>query len=121
MVSIPKSIGVIACSVVLGLSLSNAAQARMSSGPCADSRISGEPNLLKCDADTMAGIETIKGEVLRVDDDTYLIMRYDGKEMTLHIEPTTKMSGRVGKGDRIGAKVGEAEHLRHVLSLRQLK
>jgi len=41
--------------------------------------------------------------------------------MTLHMGKTTKMSGLISRGDRIEAKVGEAEHLKHVLSLRQLK
>src|ERR1041385_5748779 len=65
MVSIPKIIGIISFSVVLGLSLSNAAQARMSPGPCADTN-RGQPNLLKCDDETLQGIKTIKGEVLRL-------------------------------------------------------
>ncbi|HKQ35064.1 MAG TPA: hypothetical protein VJT11_07145 [Nitrospiraceae bacterium] len=119
MVSIPKIIGVIACSVVLGLSVSNATQA-ITGDPCAQ-RKGGQPNLLLCDQETRQGIETIKGEVLRVDGNNYLIERFDGKEVTLHIEQTTKMSGRIGQGDRIEAKVGEADHLKHVLSLRQLE
>src|SRR2546423_33715 len=119
MVSIPKIIGVISCSVVLGLSLSNAAQARMSPGPCAD-RISGQPNLLMCDEETRKGIETIKGEVLRVDGDNLLIGRFNGQQMGLHIEQTTKVSGLISRGDRIEAKVGEVDHQKHVLSLRQI-
>src|SRR5256885_5449087 len=70
MVSIPKIIGVVSCSAVLCLSLSNVAQARMSSGLCAD-KVTGQPNLLKCDEETLRGIDTIKGEVLRVEDSDY--------------------------------------------------
>src|SRR3954462_5800892 len=57
MVSIPKIIGVATCSAVLLLSLSNAAQARMSPGACAHGiEMKGQANLLKCDEDTMHGI-----------------------------------------------------------------
>ena len=50
MVSIPKIIGVISFSVVLGLSVSNTTQATgtMGHNPCAD-RKGGLPNLVKCD------------------------------------------------------------------------
>jgi hypothetical protein len=102
---------------VLGLSLSNAAQARMSPGPCAD-RVSGQPNLFRCDEETLRGIETIKGEVLRVDGSNYLIQRFDGKERLLHNEATTQTTGIIGRGDRIEAKVGEVDHQKHVLSIR---
>jgi hypothetical protein len=119
MVSIPKIIGVISCSVVLGLSLSNAAQARMSPGPCADMN-KGQPNLLMCDEETRQGIETIKGEVLRVDGDNLLIGRFNGQQMGLHIDKTTKMIGHIGRGDRIEAKVAEVDYQKHVLSLRQI-
>lgn len=119
MVSIHKIIGVVSCSAVLCLSLSNAAQARMNPGPCADG-ISGQPNLLKCDEETLKGIETIKGEVLRVDGENYLVQRFNGREVRLHIDQATKMSGLISRGDRIEAKVGEVDHLKHVLSLRQI-
>lgn len=120
MVSIPKIIGIISFSVVLGLSLSNAAQARMSPGPCADTN-RGQPNLLKCDEETLQGIRTIRGEVLRVDGDMLLIGRFNGQQMQLHIEKTTKMSGLISRGNRIEAKVGEVDYQTHVLSVRQLE
>ena len=120
MVSIPKIIGVISCSVVLGLSLSNAAQARMSPGPCADMN-RGQPTLLKCDEDSLRGIETIKGEVLRAEGHNYYIGRFDGKRMWLHVDQTTKISGNIGRGDRIEAKVGEVDYQERVLSLRRLE
>ncbi len=119
MVPIPKIIGAISCSVVLGLSVSSVAQARMSPGPCADMN-RGEPTLLRCDDETMRGINTIKGEVLRVEGSNYYIGRFDGKRMWLHVDQTTKMIGHIGRGDRIEAKVGEVDYQTHVLSLRQI-
>lgn len=120
MVSIPKIIGVISLSVVLGLSLSNAAQARMSPGPCADTN-RGQPNLLKCDEDTLQGIRTIRGEVLRVDGDILLIHRFNGQQMVMQIEKTTKMSGLISRGNRIEAKVKDVDYQTHVISVRQLE
>ena len=122
MVSIPKIIGIVSCSAVLCLSLSNATQAteRMSHDPCAD-RKGGLPNLMKCDEEMRQGIETIKGEVLRVEGDYYFVERFDGKEVRLHIDQTTKMNSRIAQGDRIEAKVGEANEQIHVLSLRRLE
>lgn len=122
MVSIPKIIGVMSCSVVLCLSLSNVTQAaeKMEVDPCAD-RKGGQPNLLKCDEETRQGIHTIKGEVLRIDGDSYLIQGYDGKEVRYRVDSGTEMSGPIGRGDRIEAKVREVNDEKRVLSLRQLE
>ena len=57
--------------------------------------------------------------MLRLEGGNYLIERYDGKEVRLHIDQTTKMTGSIGKGDRIKAKVGEANEQKHVLSTHQ--
>ena len=64
MVSIPKIIGVIACSFVLGLSVSSTTQATGSMGhdPCVD-RKGGLPNLVKCNENMPQGIETGKSEM----------------------------------------------------------
>ena len=122
MVSLLKIIGVMSCSFVLCLSLSNVTQAadKMEIDPCAD-RKGGEPNLLKCDEQTRQGIHTFKGEVLRVDGDSYLIQRYDGKEVRYRVDSGTEMSGLIGRGDRIEAKVREVNDETRVLSLRQLE
>ncbi|HEX4967897.1 MAG TPA: hypothetical protein VFV44_05220 [Nitrospiraceae bacterium] len=82
MISIPKIIGVISCSAVLCLSLSSTTQATesMRHDPCAD-RKGGLPNLVKCDEKMRQGMETSKGEVLRLEGGNYLIERFDGKEV----------------------------------------
>lgn len=94
------------CSVVLCLSLSNATQAveSMEPEPCAD-RKGGQSDLVKCNEDTRLGIDTIKGELSRVERDTYFIKQYDGKESSLHIDQTTQKTGDFQQGDRIEAKV----------------
>ena len=115
-------IGVMSCSVVLCLSLSNVTQAadKMEIDPCAD-RKGGEPNLAKCDEETRQGIHTIKGKVLRVDGDNYLVQGFNGKEVSLHVDSATQTSGRIGRGDSIEAKVREVNDEKRVLSLRPLE
>jgi len=123
MVSITKIVGVLSCGFVLCLSLSTAAQAaeqppaaeRMTPDPSADRK--GSPaDLVKADEDTLQGINTIKGKVLRIKGEHVYVRRSDGKEVHLHTKPTTQMMGEFKKGDRIEAKVNEQDH---VLSIRQ--
>ena len=94
----------------------------MKPDPCAD-RKGGQPaDLAKCDADAREGIDTVKGEVLHVDGNSYLIQRSDGKEVRLQTDTNTQTSGMISQGDRIEAKVQEVENQKHVVrSIRQTK
>jgi len=85
MVSIPKIVGVLSCGCLLGLSLS------------------------------LNGLHTIKGEVWHVEPSSYFIKQYDGDQVRVHIDDTTQMTGRIGPGEHIEAKVNN-EH--HALSIR---
>ena len=87
MVSIPKIIGVLSCSFVLCPGPSNVTRAaeRVGSDPDAE-RKGGQPNLLKCHEQIRLGIETVKGHVLRVEGDNYVVKRSDGKEVRVHID-----------------------------------
>jgi hypothetical protein len=80
MVSIPKIVGVLSCGFLLGLSLS------------------------------LNGIHTIKGEVLRVEPSSYFVKQYNGYEVRLHIDDSTQMTGRIGQGEHIEAKVNGEDH-----------
>ncbi len=80
MISIPKVVGVLSCGVLLGLSLS------------------------------LNGIHTIKGEVLHVEPSAYFVKQYDGNEVRLHTDETTQMTGRIGQGEHIEAKVNDEQH-----------
>lgn len=90
----------------------------MGHNPCAE-RKGGLPNLLKCDEEMRQGIETVKGQVLRVEGGNDVIERFDGEEMRLYIDQTTKMSGHMSRADRIEAKVREVNDQEHVLSMHQ--
>jgi hypothetical protein len=125
MVSILKIVGVLSCGFVLGLGLSTVTQAaekslaaeRMKPVPSAD-RKGSPPDLEKPDEDTVQGINTIKGEVLRIKGEHFYVRRSDGKEVHLHTKPTTQMTGEFKKGDRIEAKVNDQND---ALSIRQAK
>jgi hypothetical protein len=88
MVSIPKVVGVLSCGCVLVLGL------------------------------YLNGSHTIKGEVVRVDPSSYFVKQYDGDQVRVHTDATTRMTGTIRTGDHIEAKVTA---LRHALAIRPAK
>jgi hypothetical protein len=121
MVASHQIIGIMTCGAVLFIGLSSAQAAeKMSPDPCAD-RKGGQPNLTICNEETRQGIDTITGEVLRIDGNDFLVQRFNGKEVRLHLDATTQMTDIIGRGDRIEAKVGDVNDKKHVLSIRQLE
>ena len=115
MASIPKIISVTSGGLVLCLTLSNAAIAAVSAGSDCEERKGNRANLLKCDEEILQGIETVRGDVLRVEGDNLLVQRSDGKEVRVHLDETTQMFGYVGPGEHVEAKVNKQ---RHALSIR---
>ena len=67
------------------------------------------PGLAEKDEDAAKGLHTIYGEVLQVQHDKYLVKKYDGDVVRLHIDNNTLVSGNVSQGDRIMAKVNDQE------------
>ncbi|MEO6307392.1 MAG: hypothetical protein ABIO96_06060 [Nitrospiraceae bacterium] len=88
MVSKPKVVGVLMCGCLLGLGL------------------------------YLNGSHTIKGEVLRVEPSAYFVQQYDGDQVSVHTDATTRMTGTIRTGDHIEAKVTAQ---RHALAIRQAK
>jgi len=88
MVSIHKVVGVLSCGCLLGLGLS------------------------------LNGLHTIKGEVLGVEPSSYFVKQYDGDQVRVHIDETTQMTGRIGQGAHIEAKVNGENH---ALSIRSVQ
>ncbi|RPH78205.1 MAG: hypothetical protein EHM80_10815 [Nitrospiraceae bacterium] len=119
MVSLPKVISVMSCGVLLCLGLSNAAQADNAASvqdemkaDQSDRRQGGQEVSEKQMSDEVKGGQsksgqTIKGEVLRVEGDTYFVKGQDGKEVRLRTDNTTQKSGMISRGDRIEANVNE--------------
>jgi hypothetical protein len=55
-------------------------------------------------------VQAIKGEVLRVEGDTYFVIGEEGKEVRLHTDQTTQKTGDINQGDRIEAQMNEENH-----------
>ena len=130
MVSISKVVGILSCSFLLCLGLSNAAQAEHAPGPSDVMKTDSvtdqqgfqsdddKQKNVKKGSDSAKGARTIKGELFRVEDGNYFVKVKDGKEVRLHTDKTTKMTGDIKKGDRIEAKVNQENH---ALSIREAK
>ena len=105
MVTIRKMIGAMSCGWVLGLILSNAAiPAVVAGSDCAEQQ-GDPPNRVKCEAEMRQDIETVRGDVLRVEGENFLVERADGKEVRMHFDESTQMFGYVGPGERVEAKI----------------
>jgi hypothetical protein len=88
--SIPKVVGVLACGCLLGLGLA----------------LNAPPPTI------------IKGEVWHVEPSSYFVKQYDGALVRLHIDEATQMTGHIGQGEHIEAKVNGENH---ALSVRQIQ
>jgi hypothetical protein len=130
MVSISKVVGILSCSFLLCLGLSNAAQAEHAPGPSDVMKTDSvtdqqgfqsdddKQKNVKKGSDSAKGAKTIKGELFRVEDGNYFVKVKDGKEVRLHTDKTTEMMGEIKKGDHIEAKVNDQNH---ALSIRSAK
>jgi hypothetical protein len=124
MVSIPKVIGVLSCGFLLSLGLSNAVQAEHTPAPSDVMKTDSQTDRqgFQSDDDKQKNVDsekgsnsakdarTIKGELSRVEDGNYFVKVKDGKEVRLHTDKTTHMTGEIKKGDRIEAQVNTKNH-----------
>jgi hypothetical protein len=121
-ISIPKIVGVMFCGVLLCLSLSGTTQAAEKINPIECSEMKGgHRDLVKCEEDRRQGIETVKGEVLHIEESKYVVQRFYGKEMQLNTDASTQVMGTIDLGDSIEAKVIEENDTKHVLSIRPIE
>ena len=109
MVLMPKVIVVLSCGLLLCFGPSNSASAidNMKAGK-SESR-AGEAEHKEM---TLQKVELhiIQGDVLRVEGTNYIVQGLDNKEVSLHADNTTVMTGNIKAGDRIEAKVNEQNH-----------
>ena len=124
MVSIQKVVGVLSCSFLLCLGLSNAVQAEHAPGPSDVMKTDSVTDKQGFQSDDdkqknvdnekgsnpVEGAKTIQGELTRVEDGNYFVKVKDGKEVRLHTDKTTKMMGEIKKGDRIEAQMNNQNH-----------
>ena len=130
MVSISKVVGLMSCGVLLCLGLSNAAQAEHAPSPSdvmKTDRVDDRQGFQadddkqkneKMEGSSAQGSKTIKGELFRIEGGNYFVKIKDGKEVRLHTDKTTQMTGEIKKGDRIEANVNDQHH---ALSIRSAK
>src|SRR6185436_13801084 len=56
------------------------------------------------------GVRLIRGEVLRVEGENYVVKEQDGKEVSFRADTTTMKTDTIQSGDRIEAKVDDNNH-----------
>jgi uncharacterized membrane protein YcgQ (UPF0703/DUF1980 family) len=124
MVSIPKIVGVLSCGFLLCLGLSTVSQAEHPPAPSDVMKTDSVSDRqgFQSDDDKQKNVDdekgsnhakdakTIKGELSRVKDGNYFVKVKDGKEVRLHTDKTTQMTGEIKKGDRIEAQVNNQNH-----------
>jgi hypothetical protein len=57
-----------------------------------------------------AGEQMIKGDLLKIEGEFYVVKDAAGKEVRLHVDKTTKMEGAVKEGDKIEAQATDKGH-----------
>ena len=124
MVQRPKVLSVLSCTFVLGLGLSHTALALENSGAPEEIRAEQNterkgnlPGLVKQNEELQRGIHTMKGEVLRVEVDHYVIKRNDGKQVSLLVDQHTQVTRIFSPGEWIEAKVTHMPEGHHAESI----
>ena len=56
------------------------------------------------------GTETVKGDLLKIDGEFYVVKDMAGKEIRLHVDKTTTMDGAIKSGDKVEAQATEKNH-----------
>jgi hypothetical protein len=93
-----RSIAVLA--MLLGLGMISASYA---ADPAA-------PSTEKMGKSGAAAAQTIKGEVLKIDGENYVVKDATGKEVKLHVNAQTKKEGDIKVGDKIEAQADGSGH-----------
>ncbi|MFI5224350.1 MAG: hypothetical protein ACHQX3_08955, partial [Nitrospirales bacterium] len=62
----------------------------------------------------LKGGHRIEGDVVRIEAAHYFVMGQDGKEVRVHTDRSTKMTGNIRQGDRIVANVDDQNHARSI-------
>jgi len=108
MVSIPKVVGVLSCGFLLCLGLSNVA----SSADELNTGQSDKKMFTVSDKDDFEAGKEVKGEVVRVDGENYVVREDSGNEVRMHVDATTEKRStlKAKPGDHVIAKVNAKGH-----------
>ena len=105
MVSTSRFIGGLAGGCLLCLGLSNC---QSNAGPARDAASATDE--MKMEDGQSARTKSIKGEVLRVEGQNYVVKGEDGKEVSLHADSSTRKTGDISQGYSIEAQVNDQNH-----------
>ena len=64
-----------------------------------------------------SGLQTVQGDVLKIEGDSYVVKDMTGKEIRLHVDKTTELEGSFKAGDQIEARATDKDHalsIKHV-------
>ena len=64
------------------------------------------------------GTQTVKGDLLKIDGEFYVVEDMAGKEVRLHVDKTSQLDGTFKAGDKIEAQHTEKDH---VVSIKHLQ
>ena len=104
MPSLPKVLGVVFCGYLFSMGLSTVAQTEIFD-PLQGGQGFGETPLQQMESVRSAVGKTIQGEVLRVENNDYVIKDQNRKEGRLQVDITTLKARNIKPGDRIEARV----------------
>ena len=122
MISIRKVVGILSCSFLLCLGLSNTALSEHAPSPSDVMKTDSVTDRQGFQSDddkqknittrrsSAGGERTIQGELFRIEKGHYYVKDKEGGEVRLHTDKTTKMKGTIKKGDQIEAKVNDKDH-----------
>ncbi len=108
MVSIPKLVGILSCSFLLWLGLSTvASSADQLNGDHSSGKIS-----TVADKDRFVSGKEVKGEIVKIDGENYVVREASGIEVRMHVNASTeKRSNMTPKvGEHVLAKVDAKGH-----------
>ena len=63
------------------------------------------------------GSQTVKGDLLKIDGEFYVLKDMAGKEIRLHVDKTTALDGAIKVGDKVEAQATDKNHaasIKHV-------
>jgi hypothetical protein len=61
--------------------------------------------------------QTISGDLLKIEEEFYVVKEMSGKEIRLHVDKTTTLDGSINVGEKVEAQATEKNHavsIRHV-------
>jgi hypothetical protein len=118
MVSVPTIVAGISCGLLLCIGYVASAADEMKADPSVSRKAGLSDHLVKSEEGKQKDVQTIRGEVLRIEHENYFVKQYDGKEVRLHIDEMTQMTGNIGQGERIEANVNDQHHALSIRSAR---